>query len=565
VAAEEERSMQADLILTGGVVYTVDARRSRHEAVAVKGGRILALGSAAEVAEWSGPRTRTVDLGGRLVLPGFADAHLHPSFATVELFEVKLADCRSVRECLDRLALFAAEHPELPAIRGGGWYPTMVPMEEMTAAAIDRVVPDRPVCLHDDNVHAQWVNSELLRRAGVGRDDPGWSGAIVERLPDGSPKGLLHEAFPWVERALPQYTVAQRAAALRHLQREIAGRYGTTLMHEAGVYPWETVLDAYRRLEDDDELTARFCLAVMLDPDGPVGEQIDAAAEVRARFTGPLVRAATVKLFIDGVIETHTGYLAEPYADRPGFCGTPIWPPERLIEASSAAAAAGFQLHYHAIGDAAVSLALDAIAAARHGARESGLASSGGRPAARDIVTHLQLVDPRDYGRMAALGVVAAVQPYWFTRDPDYYRELYRLVGARADRQYPMRSLLEAGVTVAGASDYPVSPPPDPLLAIQRGVLRRDPLAPVTNVELWPEEAASVETMIEVFTLAGARANFLEHETGSLEVGKSADLVVLRENLLELPAERIHEAAVELTLFRGRPAFAAGPFAGYAD
>ncbi len=546
--------MQADLILTGGVVYTVDARRSRHEALAVKDGRIAALGSTAEAAEWAGPRTRTVDLGGRLVLPGFCDAHLHPSFATFELFEVKLADCRSVPECLGRLARFAAEHPELPAIRGGGWYPTLVPMEEMTAAAIDRVVPDRPVCLHDDNVHAQWVNSELLRRAGVGRDDPGWDGAVVERLPDGAPKGLLHEAFPWVERALPQYTVAQRAEALQHFQREITARYGTTLMREAGLHAWETMLDAYLRLEDADELTARFCLDAMLDPDLPLDEQLEAAAEMRARFTGPLVRAGGVKLFVDGVIETHTAYLAEPYADRPGFSGVPIWEPGRLVEASVAAAAAGFQLHYHAIGEAAVSLAVDAIAAAREPA--------GGRPAARDIVTHLQLVDPRDYGRMAELGIVAAVQPYWFTRDADYYRELYRLIGARADRQYPMKSLLAAGVSVAGASDYPVSPPPDPLLAIQRGVLRRDPLLPETNDELWAEEGVDVETMIEAFTLAGARANFLEDETGSLEVGKSADLVVLRENLLELPAERIHEAAVELTLFRGRPAYAAAAFDG---
>jgi predicted amidohydrolase YtcJ len=158
--------------------------------------------------------------------------------------------------------------------------------------------------------------------------------------------------------------------------------------------------------------------------------------------------------------------------------------------------------------------------------------------------------------------IVAAVQPYWFTRDRDYYRELHRLVGVRADRQYPMKSLLAAGVDVAAGSDYPVSPPPDPLLAIQRGVLRRDPLLPETNDELWPDEAVDVETMIEAFTLAGARANFLERETGSLEVGKSADIVVLRENLLELPAERIHEAAVELTLFRGRPVFAAGPFEG---
>jgi predicted amidohydrolase YtcJ len=552
--------MQADLVLTGGVVYTVDARRSRHEALAVKDGRIVALGSAAEAAEWIGPRTRTVDLGGRLVLPGFCDAHLHPSFATFELFEVKLADCRSVPECLDRLARFAAEHPELPAIRGGGWYPTTVPMEQMTAAAIDRVVPDRPVCLHDDNVHAQWVNSELLRRAGVGREDPGWAGAVVERLPDGSPKGLLHEAFPWVERALPQYTAAQRAEALGHFQRELASRYGTTLVHEAGLHPWETMLDAYLRLEGADELTARFCLDAMLDPDLPQAEQLEAAAEMRARFTGPLVRAAGVKLFVDGVIETHTAYLAEPYADRPDFCGEPIWEPARLVEASVAAAAAGFQLHYHAIGDAAVSLAVDAIAAARQSG--AGAAPAGGRSAARDIITHLQLVDPGDYARMAALGIVAAVQPYWFTRDAGYYAELHRLVGARADRQYPMRSLLRAGVAVAGGSDYPVSPPPDPLLAIQRGVLRRDPLLPETNAELWPQEAVDVEAMIEVFTIAGARANFLEDETGSLEVGKSADLVVLRENLLELPAERIHEAAVELTLFRGRPAFAAGPFAG---
>ena len=543
--------MDADLIFTNGRIYTVDAGRLQVEALAVKDGRIAALGSAAEAAEWSGPRTRTVDLGGRLVLPGFSDAHLHPSLATGELFEVKLADCRSVEECVDRVARFAAGHPELPAIRGGGWYPTMVPMEGMTAEALDRAVPDRPACLHDDNVHAQWVNSDLLRRAGVGREDPGWAGAVVERLPDGAPKGLLHEAFPWVDRALPQYTVEQRSEALRYFQRELAARYGTTLVHEAGLHPWETMLDAYLRLEEADELTARFRLDAMLDPDLPLDGQLEAAAEMRARFTGPLVGAAGVKLFVDGVLETHTGYLAEPYADRPGFAGAPIWAPDVLAEASVAAAAAGFQLHYHVIGDAAVSLALDAIAAARDG-----------RPGARDILTHLQVVDPADVGRMCALGVVAAVQPYWFTRDPDYDAALRRLIGARADRQYPMRSLLAAGVDAAGGSDYPVSPPPDPLLAIQRGVLRRDPNAVPENGELWPEEAVDVETMIEVFTLAGARANFLEHETGSLEEGKSADLVVLSEDILELPPERIHEAEVRFTLFRGEPVFAAPEYDG---
>jgi predicted amidohydrolase YtcJ len=548
--------VRADLVLTNGKVRAGDARRSRHGALAVKDGRIVALGSAADAAGWAGPRTRTVDLGGRLVLPGFVDAHMHPICAVSELYEVSLADCGSVEECLGRVAAFATAHPESPVIRGYGWFPTRVPMEGMTAEALDRAAAGRPVLLNDDNVHAQWVSSEVLRRAGVGREEPDWPGAVVERLPDGAPKGLLHEAYPWVDRALPAYTAAQHEAAFAHFRKEIVSRYGITCLHEAGIYGSDAVLDAYERLERDDELGVRLQLAVMLDPDRPVGEQVEEALQVRRRFDGPLVRAVTAKLMVDGVIETRTAYLAEPYDDRPGFRGEPVWPPELLVEASRAAAAAGFQLHYHVIGDAALSLALDAVEAARAG-------GGGGARRARDLVTHVQVADPRDYRRMAAAGVAAVMQPYWFTKDPGYDAALHRLIGDRADRLYPMRSLLEAGVAVAAASDYPVTPPPDPLLAIQRGVLRRDPLTGV-DAELWPEEAVSVEDMVEAFTIAGARANFLEDETGSLEVGKSADLVVLSEDLFALPPEHIHESAVELTLFRGRPTYSAGRFAGLA-
>jgi predicted amidohydrolase YtcJ len=544
----------ADLICTNGVVYTLDAGRSRHEALAVRDGHIVAVGSAAEVAETRGPRTEVVDLGGRLVLPGFIDAHMHPKYSTGELFEVYLGGCRSLEECLAEVGRLAAAHPEYPAVRGWGWTPTAVPESRMTATALDAVVPDRPVVLADDSVHTHWVNSAMLRLAGITAQTPDPEGGVIERLPDGSPSGLLREAWLSLERALPAYDAEALAAALRHFQRRTAARFGLTTVHEAGLLPGDPALDAYEALQERRELDVRFCVSLTLDPELPLDEQIEAAVAERARHAGPLVRTAAVKLFVDGVIESHTACLSAPYADT-GDRGPLVWAPERLIEASLAAARAGFQLHYHAIGDAAVSLSLDAIAVAR-------AATQG----ARDIVTHLQLVDPGDYARFAALGVTAVVQPSWFAKDAVYDAEIYMpfLGRERASRQYPMKSLWEHGALVASASDYPVSPPPDPILGMLCGVLRRDPRFPHTSSALWPEEAVTVEQMIASYTINGARANFLEDETGSLEAGKSADLVVLSENLLELPAERIHEAAVELTVSRGRAVFARGDFEGLA-
>ena len=549
--------MGADLILTNARVCTQDPARPEGEALAVSRGRIAAVGSREEVGALRGAGTVVADLGGRLVLPGFCDAHLHPRYCTCEAYEVDLSRCLSVAACADAVGRFAAAHPELPVVRGFGWYPTQVHEAGMTASVLDAVVPDRPVSLFDDSQHTQWVNSVTLQRLGLGTGEPGWEGAVVERLADGSPSGVLREAWPWVEAALPQYDAAATAAALRRFQREVAARYGLTLLHEAGLVPGETMLGVYLALEEEGGLTARYCVSLELDPGRPATELVEAAVEERARCTGPLVRAAAVKLFADGVIESHTGFLKEPYADRPGDRGAPVWEPAQLAEVSVAAAAAGFQLHYHSIGDAAVSLSLDAIAAAR---------PEGRRHDARDILTHLQLVDPADYGRMAALGVTAAVQPYWFAKDAAYDAELYRpfLGEWRAARQYPLRSLLRHGVLVAGASDYPVSPPPDPLLAIQRGALRRDPQLPETSSELWPEEAVSVQDLVTAFTVDGARANHLEGETGSLTVGKSADLVVLSEDILRLPPERIHEAEVRLTLFRGEAVFAAEEYRGIA-
>lgn len=547
--------MAPDLIFTNGVVYTVDATRSRHEAVAVADGRIVAVGTAAEVGELAGPQTREVDLGGRLLLPGFVDSHMHASSATEELYDVSLEECRSVDECVAAVGRFAAAHPELSFIRGYGWSDTYTPRLGPAAADLDAVVSGRPVMLFDDSYHSVWLNSAGLRLARVDAATPDPTNGVIERLPDGTPAGTLREGPAAVAgRAFPTYTLDQTRRGILHFQTTVAGPNGMTTVQDANLRPGrDASLEAYELLQAGGELTTRFCISLWIMEDEPLEAQIAAAVAERARHTGPLVSALWVKLFPDGVIEGHTGYLKQPYADQPGFRGEPLWTHEGMAEASVAAARAGFRLHYHCIGDAATAMSLDAIAAAR--AACDGVVE-------RPLITHLQVVDLGDLPRFAELGVVAVPQPYWFLKEELYHtRQVPYLGQERADREYPMRSFWDHGIVAASASDYPVPPPPDPLVAIQRGVLRRDP-SDTAEPPLWPEEAVSVERMVESFTANGAYAMGLEDEIGSIEVGKIADLVVLSSDILSAPDEEIASATVELTVFGGRPVFAAGPFAG---
>ncbi len=549
--------MAPDLIFTNGIVYTVDAKRSRHEAVAVEEGRIVAVGPVAEVGGLAGPRTRVIDLGGRLLLPGFVDAHMHASMAVQDLYQVSLAACASVADCVAAVARFAAEHPDLPFVRGHGWSDSYMPRLGPLATDLDAVVPDRPVLLTDDSYHSVWLNGAGLRAAGIDASTPDPPNGVIERLSDGSPSGTLREGPAYVaERALPTYSAEQSREGIIHFQRAVAGPHGLTTVQDASLLPGrDTALEAYETLQAAGELTTRFCLSLWLDETLPLGAQIEAAVAERARHAGPLVSAAWVKLFPDGVIEGHTAYLKEPYADQPGFCGDPVWSQAAIDEASVAAARAGFRLHYHCIGDAATAMALDAIAAAK---------AACGDAVERPLITHLQVVDLADLPRFTELGVIAVPQPYWFLKEDLYHaRQVPYLGRERAEREYPMRSFWKHGIVVASASDYPVPPPVDPLVAIQRAVLRRDPADP-SEPPLWPEEAVTVEQAVESFTANGAYAMGVEGETGSIEVGKAADLVVLDRDILSIPAEEITDANVELTVFGGRPVYAGVAFAGLA-
>jgi hypothetical protein len=538
----------AGTVFRGGIVYTADARRTTAEAVAVAGGRIVCVGTSDDVSPFIGVRTEVVDLGGRMLLPGFIDSHAHPSEMVEYVYGVGLMGLGSVARYKEAVGAFAAEHPELPGIRGWGWSNVVAPGPGLSAADLDEVVPDRPAMIRSEDGHSLWVNTAALRLAGVAARTPDPRNGVIERdAVTGEPSGTLREgAMQLVQRTFPPYTADECAAGLLRFQEEVAAPLGITTVFNAMSVPGDPVLEAFERLQDEDRLTVRYRGGLWLQSDLPLDEQVRAAVAERARHTGSLFQTRAVKLFADGVIEGHTAYLEEAYADTPGDRGFPEWAPEELAQASLAAAREGFQLHYHAIGDAAVAMALDAIATAR----AAGVATE------RPGITHLQLVRPRDLARFADLGVVAVTNPYWFFKD-DYFYDLQvpYLGEVRAEREYPMRSFVVAGVHVASASDYPVTVPPSPLAGIQIGVTRWFPGEAKPGDVLWPEERVNVAQMIDSFTIEGAYAHFLESETGSIEVGKSADLVVVDRDLLSVLPDEIGDAKVLLTMVQGRQVY----------
>jgi predicted amidohydrolase YtcJ len=388
-------------------------------------------------------------------------------------------------------------------------------------------------------------------RARIKKDSPDPEGGRIERDPEtGQPSGTLREtAMKLIESVVPDYSIEERKEALLAYQ-EMAVRTGITMCHDAML--GAPSIAAFNALAEEDQLKIRFRGSVALEPTQAIDQQVEAVIRERSRNTHPLFQILAAKIFVDGVVEGGTAYLLEPYAHKPEFCGEPIWEPGILNAASAALDAKNLQIHFHVIGDAAARITLDAL---EHAQNENGRRDS------RHLVTHLQLVEPEDISRFARLDVIAIPQPFWFKID-DYYRKLALpyLGERRASKQYPMQSFVDAGVTVASASDFPVTIPFDPLIAIQLGITRSS-VNDLMDEVLFPEEIMTLEDMITSFTYNGSYANFLENRTGSLEAGKRADLVVLDQNLFEIPANDISKAKVLLTLIDGKEAFRAPEFA----
>ncbi|MGN8553438.1 UNVERIFIED_CONTAM: amidohydrolase [Microbacterium sp. SLM126] len=545
----------ADLVFTGGPVFTADTVRSRAQTVAVKDGRIVAV-TGDDFSSFVGPKTELVDLRGRMLLPGFQDAHVHPVWGGLDMLRCDLADYASADEYLEAIGRYVAAHPDDEWILGGGWQMSAFPGGTPTAAALDAVIPDRPAFFPNRDGHGAWVNSTALRLAGIDRNTPDPADGRIERDADGSPSGTLHEgAMGLVNRLLPEEPLERLTDALLVGQRYLHS-FGITAWQDAIVGSYGDAGDpgpAYLKAAADGTLTARVVGAIWWDRTKGL-EQIPSLLERRERYRGGRFAATSIKIMQDGVAENFTASMLEPYCDGHGHftdnSGISFVAPEVLNEAVPMLDAAGFQVHFHAIGDRAVRECLDAVEHA---------IDRNGRGDNRHHIAHIQVVHPDDIGRFRELGVAANMQSLWAALEPQMVDLTLPFLGEpRSAWQYPFGDLLRSGAVLAAGSDWSVSTP-DPLAAIHVAVNRTS--APGHEEGEYdaflPEQAIDLATSLTAYTAGSAWVNHLERTTGTIEVGKLADLVVLDRDPFARPADDIGATRVLQTFVEGDRVYAA--------
>jgi len=540
-----------DLAFVNGAVYTVDAGRSRAEAVAVKDGRIVAVGSDDAISAHIGPKTEVFDLDGRMLLPGFQDAHVHPVSGGVDRLRCDLHDLHSREDYLLRVKTYANEHPDRGWILGGGWSMDVFPGGTPTKDLLDAVVPDRFVFMPNRDGHSTWVNSRALEIAGITAATPDPADGRIERGAAGEPSGTLHEgAADLVGRLAPEPTAVEVYEGLLEGQR---------YLHSLGITAWQDAIvsaglwmdnyAAYLRAAGNHELTARVIGALWWDRDR--GEdQIDELLDLRERGRSGRFSATSVKIMQDGVCETFTAAVLEPYLDAEGRVtdkrGISFVDPEALKGYVTALDRQGFQVHFHALAERAVREALDAIEAALQ---------ANGPSDHRHHLAHIQVVHPDDVPRFRTLRAVANAQPLWAAHEGQMDDLTIPFLGEPRWRwQYPFGALVRAGATLAMGSDWSVSSP-DPLEEIHVAVNRKMPptyLYGNESAEVFlPDERLDLATSIAAFTMGSAFVNHLEDVTGSIEVGKYADLAVVDRDLFAHPVEEIANAQVDATFVEG--------------
>jgi predicted amidohydrolase YtcJ len=547
---------QAELVLTGGKIRTPAHPSGFARALAVRDGLIEAVGTDEDIGPLAGRGTRVVDLRGRLVLPAFGDAHVHAVSGGLESLRCNLLGLRTRQDTLAAVAAYCSGLPARAWVLGGGWTMAAFPGGLPTAADLDAVAGGRPAFLPNRDHHSAWVNTAALERAGIDADTPDPPDGRIERDRAGRPAGSLHDGAMRLVQVPAASAADLRAgllAAQAHLNSLGITRFQDACVGAAAELGMPDAFDTYRQAAADGVLTCHVTGALWWDRGRGLSQVDDLLA--RREQAGGRFRATTVKLMLDGVCETFTAAMSAPYLDRhghpTGHRGRLFIEPDLLNATARRLADEDFQLHFHAIGDRAVSTALDVLAAL----------PAAGRRAARHHLAHLQFIAPRDLGRFRALDAVANFQPLWACADPQMEQMTLPFVGAeRAAWQYQIGSLARMGTPIAFGSDWPISSA-DPLQEIHVAVNRvlSERLGqrgePECESPFLPGQAVSLDDALGAFTSGVDWVNHEENVVGTLRPGLRADLIVLDQDLFAVPSSDIGATSVIMTVASGQVVF----------
>ena len=532
----------ADVIFTHGDIYTCAAGK-RAQALAVREGRIVAVGSDAEIEKLKGKHTQVVDLGGHFVMPGFNDAHVHLANGGFEKLNVNLAGVRSLSEMQERIAARAKTTPAGEWITGRGWDHTLWPGQKLpTRQDLDKVTGDHPAIFTRVDGHISVANSPALKFGGITAATPDPAGGKIDRDAQGEPTGILREtAKDNFLAKLPPPSLGQRRRAL-DLALADAARWGITSAQDFSA--WEDFL-VFEDLEREGKLTVR--VAEWL----PFDHQLSLLETHRVHHpqSDPMLHTSMLKGFMDGSLGSRTAALLAPYADDPGNAGLPQYEQARLNQMAVERVRAGFQLGFHAIGDRAVQMALDAFAEAERDARERGETPARGF---RFRVEHAQVTTPEQVKRFRELGAIASMQPNHLLTDMRWAEA--RLGKERTAHSYAWKEFLDAGVPLAFGTDYPVEPI-TPFRGLYAAVTRRSEDG---KQEYFPTERLTIEQAIAAYTTGAAYAEFAEREKGTLQPGMLADFVVLDRDITKIEPAAILKTQVLSTVVGGRTVYESG-------
>ena len=550
VGAQREDDGAVDLIVINGKVYAADGGADLAEAVAVRGNKVIRVGSNREIQRLKRAQTIVIDAKGGAIVPGFNDAHAHLISGGLALDQISLSDASTIDAIKDTIRVWSEAHPERAWITGRGWYYQPFNGAMPTRQMLDALVPDRPAYLIAYDGHTGWANTKALKLAGItSRTKAPANGVIVKDPRTGQPTGALKEAaMTLMSAAAPKPTEEDRLAAARAAIDE-AHRYGITSVQDAGGPASD--LDLYDRLRKRKELTLRIYQALRADAT-LTDANLDELDEVRTRFADdPLLKTGAIKLIADGVIESHTAAMLEPYANRASIKGDARFTPEQLNKVVAMLDKRGWQVMTHAIGDAAVRMTLDAYQAA---AKTNPLPERG----RRHRIEHIETIDPADVPRFGKLGVIASMQPVHATPSPTPGDVWSVNIGeARASRGWMWNSIAKTGGRLAFGSDWPVMTL-NPLEGLRVAATR-------TTQEGLPEggwiptERLTLRRAIDAYTRDGAWASFDEQRKGMLVRDMLADIVVLTDDIFSGPASRLTDTEVAVTIADGKVVYRRDP------